>query len=230
MDFRDYVAGDDLRHVDWRAFARTDQLKVRLFREEVSPTLDLVVDLSASMGVTPEKERALRDLVEAVAYWAERAGGRPRRLVAGGGTFVDGEKVGWEEGSGRGLVPLEPLRIRSLRVLISDFLFREDPAPQIRRLAAGGAHLYVLHLLDPWELDPAPEGSVTLEDCEDGSRRDLVLDRAAVDRYRERLARLNDDVARAVRAVGGTYARVPAGAPARMFREHLLPQRVLEPA
>ena len=51
-DFRDYVAGDDLRHVDWRAYARTDGLKVRLFRDEVAPHLDLVLDVSTVAATT----------------------------------------------------------------------------------------------------------------------------------------------------------------------------------
>ena len=58
-DFRDYVAGDDLRHVDWRAYARTDGLKVRLFRDEVAPHLDLVLDVSASI-IGPWRRSARR--------------------------------------------------------------------------------------------------------------------------------------------------------------------------
>ena len=53
MDFREYLPGDDLRHVDWRAYARTDQLKIRLHREEVTHAIEIVADLSASMAVTP---------------------------------------------------------------------------------------------------------------------------------------------------------------------------------
>ena len=48
--------------------------------------------------------------------------------------------------------------------------------------------------------------------------------------YRKRLHRLRDGVARAARGCGGSYACVEAGEPAAMFREHLLPQGVLEPA
>src|SRR5262249_59820670 len=38
-DYRDYQPGDDLRHIDWNAFARSDQLSIKLFREEVHPHL-----------------------------------------------------------------------------------------------------------------------------------------------------------------------------------------------
>src|SRR4051812_49289507 len=54
LEFRDhraYEPGDDLRHIDWSAYARTDQLTIKLFREEVSPILDVVIDSSRSMDL-----------------------------------------------------------------------------------------------------------------------------------------------------------------------------------
>src|SRR4051812_9725171 len=50
-DHRGYEPGDDLRHVDWDAYARSDQLTVKLFREEVTPHLDVLVDGSKSMAL-----------------------------------------------------------------------------------------------------------------------------------------------------------------------------------
>ena len=54
--------GDDLRHVDWSAYARSEVLTVRLYREEVAPRIDLVLDVSRSMTVTEEKARAYGQL------------------------------------------------------------------------------------------------------------------------------------------------------------------------
>ena len=96
MDFRDYVPGDDLRHIDWSAYARTDQLKVRLYREEIAPALDIVVDLSPSMAVTPAKARAVEDIVEAATLWTSRAGGLARRLRADGGPFRSWDEVAFD--------------------------------------------------------------------------------------------------------------------------------------
>jgi uncharacterized protein (DUF58 family) len=235
-DFRDYVPGDDLRHVDWRAYARTDAIHVRLFREEVAPHLDVVLDVSASMGVTDAKARAARDLAESFRAWAADGGARARCLAAGGDEIPDGESARFAarapaEGAGRpGLLPTRPLRPRALRAVVSDFLWAHDPAPDLRRLAAGAAHLYVVQLLDPWEADPSPEGARTLVDVEEGTRLEVELDAAAVAGYRDRLGRLRDDVARAVSAAGGTYALVLAAPAARMFRDALAPQGVIEPA
>lgn len=48
-DFREYTAGDDLRHIDWNVYARLDRLFIKLFREEEDLALHLVVDVSPSM-------------------------------------------------------------------------------------------------------------------------------------------------------------------------------------
>jgi uncharacterized protein (DUF58 family) len=228
MDYRDYRPGDDLRHVDWAAYARTDQLKVRLHREEVSPSVDLVVDASPSMVVSEAKRQAVVDLVDAVVDWTRRAGGSPRRLAGGAEAFEAWSEVAWDAPDDGW--PRAALRPRAMRFLVSDFLRPADPAVAVRRLAAQASHCAVLQVLDPWEADPSPDGPLTLLDCEDGRRLDLVLDEATATRYRRRLQRLCASVEAATRALGATYALVKADAPARMFREQLLVQGIVEPA
>jgi len=48
-DFRNYTAGDDLRHIDWNVYARLDRLFIKLFREEEDLALHVIVDATASM-------------------------------------------------------------------------------------------------------------------------------------------------------------------------------------
>ncbi len=67
QDYRPYAPGDDLRHVDWAAYARSEVLAVRLYREEVAPRIDLVLDVSRSMVVTDEKRRAYGELLGVLA-------------------------------------------------------------------------------------------------------------------------------------------------------------------
>jgi hypothetical protein len=55
-DFRQYVHGDDLRHVDWNVFARLDRFFIKVFQEEQDLALHIVLDASASMDAgTPSK-------------------------------------------------------------------------------------------------------------------------------------------------------------------------------
>lgn len=68
-DFREYVPGDDPRHIDWNAYARLDRLLLKLFRAEEDLALHLVVDLSASMHAgVPSKALYAARLAMALAY------------------------------------------------------------------------------------------------------------------------------------------------------------------
>lgn len=229
-DFREYVPGDDPRHIDWRGYARTDKLHVRLFREEISPRLEVIVDLSASMGISTRKERSLRDLAQAFLAWGERAGCVTRALAAGGAEIPDLETVPLTGGAATGFESAASVRRRGLVVLLSDFLLEGDPVPALRRVGDAAAHLWVVQLLDPWELDPEAEGPRTLVDCETGARTTVHLGSRAIAHYKQKLARLCDSVASAARASGASFAQVVASAPRAMFEGQLLPQGVLEPA
>jgi uncharacterized protein (DUF58 family) len=50
LQHREYVPGDDLRHVDWKVWARQDRLYVKQFEEETNVRCTLLVDISASMS------------------------------------------------------------------------------------------------------------------------------------------------------------------------------------
>src|SRR5262249_39845293 len=83
-EHRDYQPGDDLRRVDWNAFARSDKLTVKLYREEISPHLDIVLDASRSMALeTTAKAQAAIGLASILAVAAENAGFSHHAWLAG---------------------------------------------------------------------------------------------------------------------------------------------------
>ena len=49
-EHRIYAPGDDIRSIDWRVYARTDDLYVKTYEEERNLTVHIIVDYSASMG------------------------------------------------------------------------------------------------------------------------------------------------------------------------------------
>jgi len=50
VDYREYYPGDEIRSIDWKAFARSDRYYVKLFERETDMNCHLLVDRSASMG------------------------------------------------------------------------------------------------------------------------------------------------------------------------------------
>ncbi|MBK8978806.1 MAG: DUF58 domain-containing protein [Planctomycetes bacterium] len=228
-DHRDYQPGDDPRHVDWRVFARTDRIAVRLYREEVAPLLDVVIDRSPQLAVTAAKEQAARDLVAALCHWGVRDGGAAQCHASGGEVFDPARGFAFTDRFD-GFAPRRRLRRGGLRALISDLLRPADPMRSLAPLAEGAAHLFVVQVLDDWELEPAREGPRTLLAADADERADLALDERTIAAYRARLARLVDDVGDAVRRFGGTHAVVRAAAPGVMFAGDLLRAGMVEPA
>jgi len=110
-DFREYASGDDLRHIDWNAFARLDRLFVKLFRAEEDLALNLVVDASRSMDVgTPNKLVYASRLAMALAYVGLVNQNRVSLSLVG------------HPGDSSGVRPLSPLRGRPGVALAGAFL------------------------------------------------------------------------------------------------------------
>jgi uncharacterized protein (DUF58 family) len=87
QDHRNYVPGDDPRHIHWQAFARTGALTMKLYRAEVAPFVDLAVDVSESMSLTPAKRARTDELVAFCVESADRAGAPVRMHAALGRTL-----------------------------------------------------------------------------------------------------------------------------------------------
>ena len=193
-DHRAYAPGDDLRHLDWGVYARTDQLVLRRHRQEVSPRVEIFVDLSASMQATAAKLALATALAALLATLAEADGVRPRLwLCAKAVQRVDGEwRTALRATAAGGAAGLEgavgELLPGAQRVLISDGLCVGGGAGVVRRLGAGAGQLCLLHILTAEELAPTAVGATRLEDRE-GGVVDLVLDAAAVAAYGVRLQR-----------------------------------------
>jgi uncharacterized protein (DUF58 family) len=237
QDYRPYVPGDDLRHVDWAAYARAEVLAIRLYREEVAPRVDVVLDVSRSMAVTAEKHRAYGELSGLLA-------------CACASTVADSRVITTPSGQPQPLhVPEElerfltceastsalegghlPLRRRSVRIVVSDFLFPHDADALVSRLARDSAWLALVQLTLPDEAEPSFDGGRRLVDVEGHGELDLVIDEAAIRDYRARFTRLRQELSRAARRVGARFGRVVAGTPVRDVARHLAAAGLVEAA
>jgi uncharacterized protein (DUF58 family) len=235
QDYRPYAPGDDLRHVDWAAYARSEILAVRLYREEVAPRIDLVLDVSRSMAVTDEKRRAYGELAGLLACSCASTVADARMLTTGAvepRPLHVPEDVESVLGCDAALSALEephlPFRRRSLRLVVSDFLFPHDPDALVGRLARDGAWLAILQLTLREESEPPVEGGRRLVDVEGHGELDLVIDAAAVQDYRTRFGRLRLGLVTAARRAGARFVHVVAGAPIVHVARQLAAAGILE--
>jgi uncharacterized protein (DUF58 family) len=224
-DYRDYQPGDDLRHIDWNAFARSDQLSVKLFREEVHPHLDVIVDASRSMDLEGSaKGRATLALAAFFAAAATNSGyshaawllGSEYRPVANSQAppvMWDGIDLAHRAAPDEAPGQVPPgWRPRGLRVLLSDLFWLGEPLATLRPLAERAAVVVVVQVLAEADVQPPESGNLRLVDSESGQTRDLRVDAAVVRRYREALARHQQNWHRACQQVGAVFTTAVAEA------------------
>jgi uncharacterized protein (DUF58 family) len=208
MDFaehRPYVPGDDIRHLDWKLYARTDRHYLKQYEAETNADVVALLDVSASMRYGSQPVTKLdyaRFLAACLLHFS-----RKQRDRVGLVTF-DSEVVDYVPASARNLElalltldradpgrpgALRPALLqcaerlvrRGLVILISDFYEEPDQVVEAVGLLKGRGHdVVAFHLQDPAERELPGEGSTTFEDMETAEITPVIPERLR-DRYRE---------------------------------------------
>jgi len=233
LEHRPYAAGDDLRRMDWLAFARTGAPVLKLFRAEEDVVVRLVVDASGSLDFgDPPKLLVARRLAAAIGYMALASSERAQVLTAGEGLVRVREPV-----RGRGALAallreldevtasrgtdltraIDGAVLRAERpgmlVVTSDFF---DPGrfdEALGRAAAAGHDVALVQVLAPEEIEPPWDGDLALEDAESGTTLDVTLDDRAAEAYRERLEGLFAMLRATAKRLRAPYVRVKTDEP-----------------
>lgn len=216
---RPYVPGDEVRHLDWRVFARSDRFYIREYEQETNIKATLMVDLSGSMNYTGNRSpcskasyaKQLASGLGAVFIQQQDAvglltfdsrirtflppRGRPSHLQAMSAA-LEREVPGGETAINRVLREAAPrLGKRGLLILISDCL--EQPAELIRALALlrhQHHEVLVFQIFDRDELS-FPFTGWTRFECLEAANQYLDADAAALRQtYRENLERFQQEL------------------------------------
>ncbi len=223
MEHREYLPGDDLRRIDWNAYARSDRLTVKLFREEVNPHVDLLLDVSRSMDLSGTKKgEAAYALAGLFASSAAESKFSFSVYVTDNGCRRLGRShlmpLEWDpfelsstETPADALSQHPPnWRKRGIRIFVSDLLFLADPATTIARVCGDSAMTIIVQLLAESDVEPPEQGNLRLVDCESGERLELYLDSMARERYKKNLARHQENYNIACRRHGAFLTTIVA--------------------
>jgi len=226
-EYRQYTEGDDLRHVDWNVFARSERIYLKRFRGETNSQLLLLIDASASMTYGSGKIRKLdyaRFLAASLAYLSSQQRdatgliifdedvkdyippstrqGQLMRILhaiekAEGGTRTDFTK------------PFahfqQFLRRRGIVIVMSDFYAPpEEVARVIEPLRYRGNEVVLVHILDPQELDPKFRDPVLLLDVEDNDAMEVSPEYARTE-YKQKIDQHLQQLADKASAAGLEY-------------------------
>ena len=201
-DYRPYVAGDDLRFVDWNIYGRLEQLFLKLFLEEQDLTVHIVADGSASMSLgEPSKELFIKKLTAALGYvslvnnnrvtisfFADELKGqlanmRGRNYLHKMAEYLLGTECEGLSDFDNSCLQLAAGRIGSgVMIVLSDFLFKDGYDSGLRRLIGNRYDLYAIQVLSAQELSPDLSGELKLVDIEDTDIAEITVS-AALTRY-----------------------------------------------
>ena len=210
-EYRAYTPGDDLRHIDWNVFARTERMYLKRFRGETNSQLLLLLDVSGSMSFGSGRLSKLeygRFLAASLAYMGStqrdatgvivfdddvrnyvqpsaRQGQLMRVLHA-----IESAKAGVTTDFAKPFLHFQQyLHRRGIVAVISDFY--DDPDTVIRHiepLRYHGNDVVLFHLVDPHELEPGFRDPVVLQDMESNSTLE-VSPEYANNEYRDRFGK-----------------------------------------
>jgi len=227
-EYRAYTPGDDLRHVDWNVFARTERAYLKRYRGETNSLLTVLLDASQSMEYASHSVSKMdyaRYIAASLFYLAIRT-----QRDAAGLIVFDDEVRSFIKPSTRhgqlarllgGLELAEPrartdfakpmlhfqefLRRRGLVLIVSDFYGSpEDIVRTIEPLRFHGNEVVLFHVLDPQEVRPELGEAAVLVDLETKQEMEVTPDYARKE-YRGKINGHIADLRQRSRGAGMDY-------------------------
>ena len=212
-DYRNYVAGDDLRQLDWNIYARLERPYIKLLEDEEDLAVHLILDASASMDFPPEGEPERHKLLYAkriiagLAYVSLTSGDRltltainDRRLATFGPARGRAQSIPMlrfvDDIAADGITDLDSalsdyaIRARrpGLTIVVSDMFSLEGAfLDGLNALLSRGHEVAFAHVLAPEEVQPPVAGDLSLVDVETELQQEVTVDGAMLGLYQQRL-------------------------------------------
>ena len=248
-EYRAYAEGDDLRHVDWNVFARTNKCFLKRYRGETNTQLLILLDTSASMAYASHSVSKLdyaRFVAASLCYMANL-----QRDAAGLIVFDDDVENYVQPSTRQGqlfrllhaIEKAEPgthtdfvkpfvhfqnfLHRRGVVVVLSDFYAPPDEIVKtVEPIRWRGNEVVLFHILDPQEIKPKFREPVLLVDMENSSAALEVSPEYAKNEYRRRIDSHIEALGAKARGAGMDYFLMDTSRPLdEGLREYLAIRR-----
>ena len=207
--YREYIPGDDMRYVDWNAYARLDKLYIKEFMEEREGRVNIYLDTSRSMEFGEKlKSTLMAELTEIISYIA--ISGRDAVYVT---NLSDISKTIKVQPGKNGMVILDrwlrdqkpSVRINigeslkkahrtrgGMTFIMSDFMDEEFASVEtdiLKYFRFFGSEVMLIHILSKEEMEIDMNGAYRFVDSEDENKDvRLSLDRRTIGEYNEALS------------------------------------------
>lgn len=211
-DFKPYVLGDSIRHIDWNSYARLDKLFIKLYMEEKQANINIIIDCSKSMSF--ENKAYYSQLLAAVlAYLAINNTDKVNLYALSSENCVKLENASTKARFNEIVSTLEALEydgecdfselreIRSLKkgltILISDCLTEPEKTENtLRLLQFAKQETILVQVLSKNELSPELSGDISLIDSETEEKINLRIDETTsiIEDYKSALQAFNAEL------------------------------------
>lgn len=236
VEHRQYYPGDEIRHIDWRAFGKTGKYYVKEFEEETNLRAYLLVDGSGSMAFsqsTLSKFEYARSLAAALGYLliSQRDGvglmtfdTKVRERIEPSTNPMSFQRLtqslqNWKPGAETSLAKvfeemIPMLKRRSLVILISDFFDRIEPLTQALKMFEHARHEVILmQIVAPEEEDFPYSHPTQFRSLEKSSHRILVDPHRLRKEYLEQYTAFIEQIARTCGNAGVDYLKFTTNEP-----------------
>lgn len=223
-DYRDYTAGDDLRRIDWSAYARFNRLFIKLFMEEKQADINIYLDCSTSMGFYEEKAYYSKMIALCIAYISIKNTDRVNIFCIGENIykkkvklsssnrfpeimdFIDNiEYKGKTNISGALKEAVSLTAKRGISFVISDFFSDDGYEAAFKALQFKNQSVIFIQVLSKEETNPSIRGALRLLDCENNSEKSLEINESIITEYKNVLGEFQRQIKEYCTKRGGEF-------------------------
>jgi len=230
-DYRNYVAGDDVRYIDWNIFSRLHRPYMKQYQHEEEMHVVLILDASSSMDYEDKILRCqqlaaafgvmgLLNFEKVSAYACNQKGGRPAKMAPCTGRismkrlfdFLTKIEVGGDSPIEAAVEDvLRTHRGRGVAIVLSDYESFGDLSRPFNMLYSAGLEIFGVQILGPSEINPEINGDLRLVDSESGQTLDISSAGDLLGLYHEHRALLEEHLAMLCRQRSGRFMTVNSG-------------------
>lgn len=223
-DFREYVAGDDFRKIDWNAYARFEKLFIKLFMEERESLINIFLDNSKSMDFgEPKKSFIGQQIALSIGYLSLANMDRLNVYNQKDNTLSNLGYINGKNTFNRLVnyisklnfdikddlfeyIPKRPYK-KGISIVISD-LFTERFEETIKYLSYMNQSIIVIHVLNKEEMKPSKLGDMRFIDSETGEGKDVSVNSSILRAYEDTFNQFIGNIKEVCRKYGCSYTLV----------------------
>lgn len=233
-DYKQYIMGDDIRHIDWNNYAHSDKLYIKRFNEDKQTNINIFLDLSKSMDFGEENKGYYAKIMAAsIAYISLKTSDsvkiyicdenlKPNAISFNGKSSFNSIVSFLDSTNCKGNTNLSQTIFNLLKVsdirkgfcfLISDFFSEDGYEKAIKTLQYKKQKITVVHILSSQELNPNYDGNIKFIDSETGKEYNILLDDDIKYQYLKAVENFRDSIKNFCLKVGVAYKLISTDSP-----------------